>query len=84
MRLPDRLVPSPDGSIVLAWIVDGKLIQLEIDREGKGCWLFPNGGVLEIEPILMGESCRYEDCSENLKRYMREYSLDKVDPSCEE
>jgi hypothetical protein len=84
MRLPDRIAPSPDGSIILGWIVDGKLIEFEIDKEGLCCWMFPNGRVLELQPILMGEHCCYEDCSENLNRYMKEYRLDKMDPLCEE
>ena len=32
---PDRVIPSPDGSIMLAWVTPDGLREMEIDEKGK-------------------------------------------------
>ena len=31
---PDKVVPSPDGSIILAWLTPNGLVEAEIDKDG--------------------------------------------------
>ena len=51
IRRPDRIIQSPDGSLMLNWFVkDGLLVELEIDEGGSTYWFFPDGvGIDEIK-----------------------------------
>jgi len=53
LRMPDRIVPSPDGSLVLGWIFEGcpTMAELEIDNDGKTTWMFPEGK--DIDDLLV-------------------------------
>jgi hypothetical protein len=41
--MPDRVVPSPDGALMLGWIFENDMAELEIDNDGKTTWMFPEG-----------------------------------------
>ena len=51
LRLPDRIVPSPDGSLFLAWETSRGLVELEIENDGRTTWVFPEG--IHIQDLLV-------------------------------
>jgi hypothetical protein len=43
-RPPDRIVPSPDGSVFFAWSTDAGLVEAEIDEPTTVEFTFPRRG----------------------------------------
>ena len=43
VKRPQRVVQSPDGSLMLVWIFGRQVIELEIDADGSTAWVFPDG-----------------------------------------